>query len=186
MGHPLPLFDAVPATASSSEAVGQKMRDPNDYTDFVIPWPASRSTAVGDQGRRGTGDLPLPPEAPAAPAKTKERPGSPAPCQSGLCETQAGRAGGGAIDRASPAILSIIDLRARHHAKGHTPASDQRHGPAFFTNGAKEFIADAFRARSPEKRRGQLVAAAAMLVALIDRDDFAAALAAQQEEADSE
>lgn len=72
----------------------------------------------------------------------------------------------------SQSILDIAQLRARHLAKGHTPASDADHGWLFFWHGAEAFARHAFKARDPDRRRRNLISAAAMLVALIDCEDF--------------
>lgn len=68
----------------------------------------------------------------------------------------------------------VLAARRAHFARGHTPASDTAHGEMFFLNGASHFLAQARHARSPEKMRKHRIAAIAMLVALIDRDDFLA------------
>jgi hypothetical protein len=72
-------------------------------------------------------------------------------------------------------LAAIAALRLRHVERGHTPASDSAHGPVFFTAGSREFISAAMRARDPAKRRAALVAAAALIVALIDAEDFTTA-----------
>lgn len=80
----------------------------------------------------------------------------------------------------SPAVFDVAQLRARHIARGHTPASDAAHGWLFFWHGAQDFARDAFKARDPARRRNKLISAAAMIVALIDCEDFLA----QQEPAE--
>lgn len=182
MGAPLPLFDRA-GTLSVAAGCG------SPGAGFAHSLPLVRDGA----GRSSPGDPPAVPDIAASP---------PEPSSNGLCETPAADPAGcsnapghqpegaaaltqHAIDNqviathlaVAPSIRSIIDLRQQHHAKGHTPETDQAHGPAFFTVGAHEFMAKAFRTRDPVKRRNRLVSAAAMLVALIDRDDFAAAAA---------
>jgi hypothetical protein len=76
-------------------------------------------------------------------------------------------------------LESVVRLRTHHLAKGHSPASDTEHGPTFFTLGAEHFLMLARNARSAETVRSHRIAAIAMLVALVDRDDFIAAQAGQ-------
>lgn len=71
-------------------------------------------------------------------------------------------------------LADIERVREAHFARGHTPATDLAHGELFFLNGASHFLAQARHARSPEKIRQHRIEAIAMLVALIDRDDFLA------------
>lgn len=66
----------------------------------------------------------------------------------------------------------VLAQRRKHWANGHTPAHDRHHGALFFTNAAQDFLRSAATARSPEKRRHWQIAAVAMLVALIDQEDF--------------
>lgn len=67
----------------------------------------------------------------------------------------------------------IAALRARHIEKGRTPESDAAHGWAHFKHLSDEAFRDAIAARSPETRRKRLMIAAAIIVALIDAEDFA-------------
>lgn len=69
-------------------------------------------------------------------------------------------------------LEAIAELRARHVAKGHTPATDALHGPLFFKLGRDEFLIKANRAETYAERRKALIAAAAMIVAQIDAEDF--------------
>lgn len=71
-------------------------------------------------------------------------------------------------------LHSIARLRAKHVADGHTPDTDCEHGAAWFLRGHNEFLDKARTARSPGKRRNHLISAAAMLVALIDCEDYLA------------
>lgn len=73
------------------------------------------------------------------------------------------------------ALASIAQLRLRHMEKGHTPAADAAHGPLYFKHKADDAWRDALAARSPEKRRQLLIVAAAILIAMIDAEDFARA-----------
>lgn len=66
----------------------------------------------------------------------------------------------------------VLTLRRSHWRNGHTPESDAAHGELFFTNGASHFLQHARHARSPEKMRHHRIAAIAMLVALVDREDW--------------
>ena len=66
----------------------------------------------------------------------------------------------------------VLALRRKHWARGHSPETDSGHGPLFFTNGAQDFLHHAAGARSREKRRQRQIAAIAMLVALVDQEDF--------------
>lgn len=77
------------------------------------------------------------------------------------------------------ALASIATLRARHLEKGHTPAADAAHGPVYFKRKSDNAWRDALLARSPEQRRKLLVIAAAILIAMIDAEDF---IASQQEQ----
>jgi hypothetical protein len=70
------------------------------------------------------------------------------------------------------ALASIADLRLHHIAKGHTPESDAAHGPVFFMAAARAWWERAKGARTREGRRKAIVAAAAILVAMIDAHDF--------------
>lgn len=77
-----------------------------------------------------------------------------------------------AAEHTARTLADIAELRTRHVAKGHTPETDRAdHGPLFFWHGAQEFFRKAMGSRSTEKRRARLIAAAAMLVALIDAED---------------
>jgi hypothetical protein len=71
------------------------------------------------------------------------------------------------------ALAQIAALRLRHLANGHTPETDCAHGPTHFWRGAQAFYSKAVCARSPEKRRKNLIAAAAMIVAQIDAEAHA-------------
>lgn len=124
-------------------------------------------TAPSDQYRRLFGNIP--PEQVMAP---------PVDC---ILDGQLGALPSASCDPSRPAehhfsdaLIAVARLRAKHLAKGHTPESDAGHGPAFFWNGAHEFYRAALAARDPEKRRKRLVSAAAMLVAMIDCEDFLA------------
>lgn len=76
-------------------------------------------------------------------------------------------------DHPSTATLAdIAALRLHHLAKGHAIAADAAHGPVFFMVGAREWFGRAMRTADPAKRRKCLIAAAAMLVALIDAETF--------------
>lgn len=81
----------------------------------------------------------------------------------------------------SPAIRDIAALRARHFAKGHTPETDAKRGPVWFWHGIHEFWWKASDAcRDPDRRRKAKIAAAALIVASIDADDFLAQQEAAQ------
>lgn len=71
-------------------------------------------------------------------------------------------------------LASIAALRERHMMKGHTPAADAAHGPAYFKRLSDEAFRDALNARAPETRRKRLITAAAILIAMIDAEDFTA------------
>lgn len=71
-------------------------------------------------------------------------------------------------------LASIAALRARHVAKGHTPQADASHGPVFWMRGVRQWWEKAIAARLPDNRRKALIAAASMLVAMIDAEDFTA------------
>lgn len=72
-------------------------------------------------------------------------------------------------------LASLAALRNRHLAKGYHPSRDAEHGPQWFWHGAHEFYWRAIDA-GPDRitRRKRLIASAAMLVALIDAEDFQA------------
>ena len=69
-------------------------------------------------------------------------------------------------------LASIAQLRTRHLAMGHHPATDAARGPLFWMRGIREWWEKAMSARSADKRRKALVAATALLVAMIDAEDF--------------
>jgi hypothetical protein len=79
-------------------------------------------------------------------------------------------------DDDGPRMVSAIDaialLRAKHFERGHTPQSDARHGSTHFWHGVHAFWWKAMAATDPVKRRNHLIAAAAMIVAQIDAEDF--------------
>ena len=73
------------------------------------------------------------------------------------------------------ALAGIADLRNRHLAKGYHPSRDAVHGPQWFWHGAHEFYWRAIDAGNDRiARRKHLIASAAMIVALIDAEDFQA------------
>lgn len=69
---------------------------------------------------------------------------------------------------------AIADLRLRHAAKGHTPEADAAHGPLYWICGVREWWGRAMSTRSSDNRRKALIAAASLLVAMIDAEDFTA------------
>lgn len=71
-------------------------------------------------------------------------------------------------------LADIAALRARHIEKGHTPEADAAHGWHHFKQLSDQAFRDAIGARSPETRRTRLIIAAAIIVALIDAEDFQA------------
>lgn len=71
-----------------------------------------------------------------------------------------------------PVIEDVLALRQQHWARGHTPAQDAGHGALFFINAAQEFLRNAAAARTAPTRRRWQIAAIAMLVALVDQEDF--------------
>lgn len=72
----------------------------------------------------------------------------------------------------SRALGDVAALRAQHMARGHTPETDAAHGYLFFWLGTQDFARQAFKARDLGRRRKHLISAAAMLLALIDCEDF--------------
>ncbi len=81
-------------------------------------------------------------------------------------------------------LASIAQLRERHISKGLTTATDADRGPAWWWHGVHEFWWKAHDAGDDRiARRKALVAAAALIVARIDVEDF---LARQQEAASHE
>lgn len=77
-------------------------------------------------------------------------------------------------------LAEIAALRARHLAKGFTIERDAQHGPLWFWHVAHEFWWKAQDAGPDRDRRRKCkIAAAAMIIASIEADDF---LARQQEE----
>lgn len=118
---------------------------------------------MGVQHDKRTFELPLEPPCAAARARARvRRLFGPAPC----------------IGDAHPSAATLAAVRAMrdlHFANGHTPAHDAaEHGPGFFTAAAREFLRRAEHARSPEKARHRRIGALAMLVAMLDREDFLA------------
>lgn len=80
------------------------------------------------------------------------------------------------------ALTSIALLRQRHIEKGFTPQQDATHGHAWFWHGVHEFWWKAVDAGSDRaRRRKHQIAAAAMMIAMIDAEEFQA-----QQEATSE
>ena len=146
----LPLGGAL----SSSTAVGQ--HESASIPPEPIDLPSRGGTTLGPQYLRLFGLIP--------PDMVMTMASPPAP----HCDPTAD----GEAAFSSPALTAIAALRARHIAKGHTPATDAAHGPVFFWNGTHEFFRKALGARDPDKRRKRLIAGAAMLVALIDAEDF--------------
>lgn len=82
----------------------------------------------------------------------------------------------------SRAQYDIAAMRAHHLARGHTPATDAAHGWLFFWHGAQHFMRSATASRDPERRCKNFVNAAAMLVALIDSEDYLTQPEAAREE----
>lgn len=76
-------------------------------------------------------------------------------------------------------LASIAALRARHLEKGHTPAADAAQGWVYFKRLSDEAFRAAIGARSRTARRERLIIAVAILIAMIDAEDF---LAQQQEQ----
>lgn len=74
----------------------------------------------------------------------------------------------------SQALLDVARLRARHAEKGHTPEGDAAHGWVYFKRISDQAFRDGVMARCPVKRRNRLITAVAILVALIDCEDFSA------------
>ena len=76
---------------------------------------------------------------------------------------------GGALDR-------VAALRRRHCSLGHTPDEDRTRTPLFFFQGIENFLLEARRTGDVDRRCNRLIAAAALTLALHDRE---AAIAAE-------
>jgi len=108
----------------------------------------------GDQYRRLFGDL--------APAQVIQHVPPPA-----LCDPSQ------AAGHHLPPLDAIAQLRTRHRAKGFTTAKDAAHGSVWFWHGVHEFWWRAMDAGPDrEARRKHKIAAAALIVASIEADDF--------------
>jgi hypothetical protein len=102
------------------------------------------------------------------------------PTQAAECSPSSSEAIGHHECHLSDALFSVGQLRSNQFAKGYTLDRDLARGPAWFWHGIHHFWWLAMdEAKNRDKRRKAKVAAAALLIASIEADDFHA----QQESA---
>ena len=71
-------------------------------------------------------------------------------------------------------LEAIAACRDRHIRRGHTPESDAERGPLYFIDASREYMRRALKNKTAKTRRKNQIIAIAILVAMLDAEDFKA------------